>query len=136
MTIENEKPLESVVERAPVEETQSPEYTEEEKVALSRGWKPKDQWEGPEDEWKPAKVFNQIGDLKDQISQKDKDLKKVNKVLEMVKTHHMNVRAAAKEDAIRELRAARAAALEDQDFGKAEKIRDQIDDIDRKFRSE
>jgi hypothetical protein len=134
MTTESDTPIEGEV---PVvvegEEAQSPELTPDEQLATSRGWKPKDQWDGPEDEWKPAKVFNQIGELKEQLVGKDKDLKKVNKVLDLMKEHHLRVRETAIAEAIRELKAQRAAALDEQDFGAAEKIRDQIDDVKTKF---
>lgn len=122
--IEGDKPV--VAETPVVEEVQ---LSEDEKTALAKGWKPKDQWEGPEDEWKPAKVFNEIGELRDAVVNKDKELKKTNKVLEMVKQHHLRVREAAVAEAIKTLKAERDAALENQDFASAEKLRDKLDDL-------
>lgn len=135
MPTENKEVDQPVVD-AVVDTPEVVELSDDEKLATSRGWKPKDEWDGPEDEWKPAKVFNQIGDLRDQLTAKDKDLRKTNKVLQMVKDHHLNVRQAAVQEALKELKGQRVAALEEQDFGTAEKIRDQIDDIGNRFRNE
>jgi hypothetical protein len=110
-------------------ESQTPEYSEEETLAISRGWKPKEEWDGPEDEWKPAKAFNEYGELKERLLEKEKEAKKLNKVVQLMKDHHLRVREAAYNDAIKSLKAERAAALEKEDFSKAELIRDQIDDL-------
>lgn len=114
----------------------APEYTEEEKVALSKGWKPKDQWEGDEGEWKPAKVFNEIGDLKDKLTSAEKEVKKSNKIISIMKEHHLNVRQAAYDQAMKDLKGARDKALKDEDFAKAEQLRDQIDEVRTKYKED
>lgn len=114
---------------------ETPQYSEDEKLAISRGWKPKEEWDGPEDEWKPAKVFNEIGELKEQIQNKDKDLKKAHKVMSIMKDHHLKVRQSAYQEALKDLKAERERALEEQDFVAAEKIKDKIDDIRTNFQT-
>ncbi len=115
------------------DQKQTPEYTPDEQKAMSEGWKPKDQWEGAEDEWKPAKVFLEIGELKNKLQSADQDRKKLNKVVALMKDHHLQVRQAAYEEALKTLREERKAALASEDFAKAEELRDRIDDIrDRK----
>lgn len=111
----------------------TPEYSEEETLAMTRGWKPKEEWDGDEKEWKPAKVFNEIGELKEKVSASEKELKKTNKVIQLMKEHHLKVRQNAYKDAVEALKAERQAALKEQDFAKAEEIRDQIDDVKEKF---
>jgi hypothetical protein len=119
-----------------VEDTnEAPQATPDEVKAREKGWKPKEEWEGPEDEWKPAKVFNEIGELKERLSEREKDLKKSNKVLTLMKEHHTNVRKVAYEQAIQDLKAQKVQALEADEFAKAEKIKDQIDDIQTRFKN-
>jgi hypothetical protein len=114
----------------------TPEYTEQETIALARGWKPKEEWDGDEGDWKPAKVFNEIGELKEKLVGVEKDNKKANKVIQLMKEHHLNVRQSAFKEALEVLKQERVKALEDQDFAKAEKIRDEIDDVKTKFRTD
>lgn len=113
-----------------------PQLDPSEVKAREKGWKPKEDWEGPEDEWKPAKVFNEIGELKEKLADKEKDLKKSNKVLQLMKEHHTNVRAVAYQQAVKDLKEQKVKALDAEEFAKAEKIRDQIDDLNQRFRSD
>lgn len=111
---------------------QTPEYTEAEQSAMAKGWKPKDKWieeGGSEEDWKPAKVFNEIGALKDQLTNTEKEVKKLNKITAIMKEHHLNVRDAAYKQAMTDLKAQRHKALEAEDFVKAEKIKDQMDEV-------
>ena len=110
-----------------------PKVSEEETIAMARGWKPKEEWDGPENEWKPAKVFNEIGELKEKIASSEKELKKTNKVIQLMKEHHLNVRKSAYQEAVETLRAERQKALKEQDFARAEELRDEIDDVKDKF---
>ena len=119
-----------------VDETQTPEFTEEETIALARGWQTKEDWVAAgkaEEDWKPAKVFNEIGALKEKLQEREKEAKKLNKVVSLMKEHHLNVRQAAYEQAMKDLKAQRAAALEQEDFAKAEKLRDRMDEVKEKF---
>lgn len=117
-------------------EVKTPEYTEEETLAMTRGWKPKTEWDGEEGEWKTAKAFNEIGELKEKVSASEKELKKSNKVIQLMKEHHLKVRQNAYKEAVEALKAERTAALKEQDFAKAEEIRDQIDEVKDKFQND
>lgn len=69
MEEKNEKVDEStsnttVAESAVIEDSS---YTEQEKLAMSKGWKPRDQFDGDVSEWRSAKEFNDRGDLLDKI---------------------------------------------------------------------
>jgi hypothetical protein len=120
-----------------VEKVQSePEYTAEETIALARGWKPKEEWDGDEGDWKPAKAFNEVGDLKEKLAEREKDNKKLNKVVTLMKEHHLNVRQSAYEEALKTLKAERVEALKNENFAKAEEIRDQIDEMRDDFKKE
>lgn len=115
-----------------VEET--PIVDEQEQTASKDGWKPLEKWVedgGKEDDWKPAKVFNEIGSLKKKLSEAEKDLKKTNKVVTMMKDHHVRVRETAVQEAIKQLKAERIKALDKDEYGKAEQFRDRIDEIEK-----
>lgn len=119
-----------------VEQKQTPTYSEEETIAMARGWKPKEEWDGDEGEWKPAKVFNEIGELKEKIANSDKELKKSNKVIQLMKEHHLKVKETAYKEAIEALKAERVKALKEQDFARAEELRDELDEVKEKFKND
>lgn len=124
-----EKPVVEEGQEQDQSQVEDRQYTEEETIAMARGWKPKEEWDGDEAEWKPAKAFNEYGELKEKLLEKEKEAKKLNKVVQLMKDHHLRVREAAFQDAMKTLRAEKAKALEAEDFKKAELIRDQIDDL-------
>lgn len=117
----------------PVDTPEVPEVpvqTESEKQAVGYGWKPKEEWVadgGTEEDWVPAKHFLKFGEVKQQLISKDKQLNKQDKIIKMMKVHHLNVKQAAKDEAIAALRAEKAAALENNDLIQVEKIKDRID---------
>lgn len=104
--------------------------------AVGFGWKDKDKWVedgGKEEEWVPAKQFLYIGDLKQQVIGKDKELNKANKLVKMMKNHHLNVKQQAYEDAVKALKAEKKAALDEGDLVKVEMIRDRLDEEKETF---
>lgn len=125
----NDKVEGAVVETVDTPAVETPQYSEAEQLAMSKGWKPKDQWEGDEKEWKTAEVFNEVGSLKDKLNETEKEVKKLNKITAIMKEHHLNVREAAYKQAMTDLKAMRNKALEAEDFVKAEKIKDQIEEV-------
>jgi hypothetical protein len=56
-------------------EVQNPVLTEIEQRASSRGWVPKDEWDGDPEEWRPAKEFIDRGELFKKIEDKIEQLK-------------------------------------------------------------
>lgn len=113
----------------------TPVLSDDEQAAVDKGWQTKEDWVKAgksEDEWKPAKVFNEIGGLKDKLAEREREAKKLNKVVQLMKEHHIGVREAAVKQAIETLRKERRTALEAQDFATAEKLRDDMDDLNAK----
>jgi hypothetical protein len=106
--------------------------TAEEELALTEGWVPKQDWvkqgKNP-DEWRPAKEFNERGELFGEIKNLKNDLKKQNQVFKALLEHHKNVAEAAKREAIAELQAQRRAALKDNDVETAMAIDDRLDKV-------
>lgn len=123
---------ESVAKEAPEADADVVQSSPEEQKAEGFGWMPKEKWveEGKsEDEWVPAKQFLKFGELKQQVIAKEKQLTKQEKVIKLMKNHHMQVKESAYKEALKQLRAEREAALEDNDFVKAERVKDRIEDI-------
>lgn len=126
-----------VEEKVETEIVEPPKLSADEERAASRGWKTKEEFVkegGSEDDWKPAKAFNEYGDLKERNIALEKDLKKANKTVAQVVEHHRNVRQSMYEQAVKDLKAQRQKALEEENFAAAEKVRDDIDDLREKFR--
>lgn len=55
---EGAQPPQTDIQADPPEEQREPTASE---LAAELGWKPKDQWQGPEDQWKPAAEFIKAG---------------------------------------------------------------------------
>lgn len=110
--------------------------TAQEQQAYDFGWQPREDWvkNGKlEEDWVPAKHFLKFGELKNQVIAKDKQLTKAEKLVKLMKNHHLQVKEQAKKEAIEALRDERRAALENNDLVKAEYIRDQIESTTEKF---
>lgn len=125
-----EKPVEKVEEKPA--ESQAKQYNDQEQTALGFGWMPKEEWEKAghdAEDWVPAKHFLKFGELKTQLISKDKQVTKQDKIIKMMKDHHLRVKQTAYEEALKSLKAERKQALEENDIATAERLRDQMDEI-------
>lgn len=99
----------------------TPETTSEETLspieqrAMDMGWKPKDQFQGEEDDFIDAKEFVRRQPLFDKIETQSKQIKSVTKALEALKTHYTRVEEAAVTKAINQLKLQRKQALSEGD---------------------
>lgn len=111
------------------QEPQERTYSFEEQRAMQHGWTPKDQWEGPEEDWISAKQFNERGDLFGRIAKDKKELTELRGVVsELVQTNRKNYDEGFKAG-LAQLRAERKAAIEEGDAQKAFDIEDKIDEL-------
>ena len=62
-----------------------------ESQAREQGWKPKEEYEGDPNKWRPAKEFVERGELFTKIDSMGKELKETRKALKMLQDHHSNV---------------------------------------------
>lgn len=116
---------EAIVPEAP----QTPQYTELEQRALDTGWKPKEEWEGPEDEWRPAKEYVERGEMIGKIRAANQRVEAVEKALRHVAEQNKKVYANGYDQAIRDLKNERRAALADGDLVKAEDLSEKIEEV-------
>lgn len=110
--------LDAVQETAPTEnnevqqqQTQQPDSYEE--TARSQGWKPKEEFEGDPDKWRPAREFVERGELFGKIDSMGKELKETRKALKMLQEHHTKVKETEYKRAVDELKALQKKHLEE-----------------------
>jgi hypothetical protein len=137
----DEKPEEKVVEKEaekPAVEA-GPKLSEQEQSAVSYGWMPREEWvkAGHDDsDWVPAKHFLKFGELKQQVITKDKQVTKQDKIIKMMKDHHLKVKQTAYEEAYRAIKKEREAALNDNDLAAAERLKDQMEELKERHSKE
>lgn len=120
---------EQVIE-TPVEGVeQEVEYTPTQLKALDQGWKPKDQFNGPEDEFIDAPEFVRRGELFSKIESQGKELKAVRRALEDFRANQSKSREQEVDREIKNLKQARRAAVIDGDTERAFELEDEIDSI-------
>lgn len=84
-----------------------------ESQARDQGWKPKDEYEGAPDKWRPAKDFVERGELFGKIDHMGKELKETRKALKMLQEHHSKVKETEYNNALRELKTLQKKHLEE-----------------------
>lgn len=113
------------------EVVQEVEYTPEEVRAMNDGWKPKEQFVtdgGHESEWRPAREFNDRGELFSKIDDLKKELRSTKRNMGTLKTHYEKVRDVEFKRAIEVLKKAKKDALESGDAQEVVNIDERIAD--------
>lgn len=137
----NETP-EGKPEKKQVEKNDEPSKKVSAKMeqAMSQGWRPKDEWTGPEDDWIDHNEFLVRGELMGRISEQSGAIKglkgKLAKQEELIKKfgeHHKKVAEIEFKRALAQLKQQKAAALADGEHDAAVEIDDQISDLKNDF---
>lgn len=117
--------------KEPVVETKeaAPEYSDLETKAMERGWKPKEQFEGDETEWRSAEIFLALDPFYKKIESQSKRLKDAEKTIALFSEHHKRVNDAAYQSALNALRQEKKEALENGDAEKVVAVEDKIDNL-------
>lgn len=84
-----------------------------EAAAREQGWKPKEEFEGDEGKWRPAKEFVERGELFGKIDTLGKELKETKKALKMLQEHHSKVKETEFNRAVTELKSLQKKHLEE-----------------------
>ena len=108
----------------------------EKEKARADGWRPKEEWEGPEDQWVDYGEFNYRGELMGRISEQSNIIHNQKKQLDEVKQTINDLKAFQNKIAENEynkimktLRAQKAQAIEDGEGQLVAEIEEQIDDL-------
>jgi hypothetical protein len=105
-----------------------PELSPEEERATESGWVPKDQWKGDPEAWRPAKEFNERGELFNRIKQQSKDIGELRQAMNFLTNQQRKQYFQGFNDAIVQLKARRDTALEEGDLVAAQRFNDKIDE--------
>jgi hypothetical protein len=111
-------------------ETPQAQSNPSEEKASALGWMPKEDWvaDGRDaEDWKPAKVFLEHGDMIGKIRATSRELEETKRALQFTHDKNKEVYAKGYQAAITELRAAKRAALAEGDLVKADEIDEKID---------
>lgn len=109
-----------------LEQPSEPKHSEVELRAMEMGWRPKEEYNGDEENFIDAKEFVRRKPLFDKIEHQGKQIKAVTKALEALKTHYTRVEEAAVQKAISQMKAQRKEALANGDGDSFELIDDEI----------
>ena len=118
------------------EEVKEPEHNEMEHRALSMGWRPKEEWQGSEDDFIDAKEFVRRKPLFDKIDSTTKRLKNVEETLTQLASHHQQVKELEYQRALKELRLEKRTALKDGDTVAALELEDKMDELAEQHKQE
>ncbi len=100
-----------------------------EQKALEMGWRPKEDFDGEEDDFIDAKEFVRRKPLFDKIEHQSKELKEVKKILRSLQEHHTKVKETEFKRAYDYLKAQKKEALETGDLDKVVEIDEQLVDM-------
>lgn len=115
---EGQEATQEVVEPSPIEQK-----------ALEMGWRPKDEFDGDEEDFIDAKEFVRRKPLFERIEHQSKELKAVRKALEEFKGHYSKVQETEYKRALSELKATQRAALAEGDIEKYHALNEAIDEV-------
>ena len=99
-----------------------------EQRALEMGWRPKEEFEGNEEDFIDATEFVRRKPLFEKIDNVGKELRETKKALKALQAHHEKVKEAEFQHALKALREEKKAALEAGDADKLIEIDDKIAD--------
>lgn len=121
--------IEQIEEGIDNEQEPSVTLSASEEKAKSSGWMPLDEWEeagrDPSD-WVSAEVFNVRGEFFDKIHKKNREIDDLHNAINDLKRLHGKIAEKEREKVIKELKKAKALAMENDDF-------DAVVDIDEKM---
>lgn len=129
--METENQVENKEEVVVEQENQSnePQYTEIELKAMEMGWRPKEDFAGPEDDFIDAKEFVRRKPLFDKIEQMNRNQRQLQQTVSALKEHYTKVEQAAYDRAVRELKAKQVAAVKDGDLERYHEIQEEIENV-------
>jgi hypothetical protein len=93
--------------------TETAEVDSYEEIAKEQGWKPKEEYQGDPNKWRPAKEFVDRGELFSKIDSLGRELKDTKKALTMLQEHHSKVRETEYKKALTELKTLQKKHLEE-----------------------
>jgi hypothetical protein len=115
------------VQEAPEGDVQEESGNPIEAEARKMGWRPQDEYDG--DNWVNAEIFVARAPLIEKIEGMGKALKRVNSETEQIKEHYKKVKETAYQQALKDLRAERRAAIQEGDADTLDAVDEQLDKL-------
>jgi len=106
-----------------------PTASKYEEQALTMGWRPKEEWEGDDEDYVDAKEYVKRKSFFDKISIQSKEIKELKETLEQFKEHYSKVEEHARKQALVELKNRKKLALEEGDADAIVEIDEAIADF-------
>lgn len=110
------------------------EVSEAEQRALNYGWKPKEEWHGPEDQWVTAEEFNRRSKLFHQINSQRGEISELKNALKRMHSMMVKNNETAYQNAINELQTQRHTALQQGDTETVVQIENQVNQMNTAMR--
>lgn len=110
-------------------EEENKEVNEIKEQAVSAGWKPKEEFEGPEDAFIDYPEFVRRGELFDAIKKSNKDVKDLRKALNDLSDFHNKTLEAEHKNNLEQLKQAKIAAIKEGEAEKVVAIDEQIAEV-------
>jgi hypothetical protein len=116
------------IEKEPliVEEEAPVVVDEKEEVAKSKGWKPREEFEGDPKDWRDAKTFLEKGELLDAIKALKKSDKENREMIEKLNKHNQAIEELSFKKALAALKEEQRAAVEVGNVERAAELTDKI----------
>lgn len=105
--------------------------SEIEQKAMEMGWRPRDEFNGSDDDFIDAKEFVRRKPLFDKIEHSSREVKELRKALDALKTHYTTVKESEYNRALSTLKAARKDALTNGDGDQFEAIDQEIKRVEQ-----
>ena len=113
------------------EHEEDAKMSENEELARSMGWRPKDQYDGNEDDWIEADEYVARAPLYKNMSKQRRTIRKLEKQIQALADHNRRISQATKDHQLEQLRAARREAMENRDADEVEEIEKQISETEK-----
>lgn len=126
---ENNEVTEQQVQEPQTQEPQAPEVSEIEKKARAMGWRGRDAWNGPEEDFIDAAEFVRRKPLFDKIEYLNKKFHNLEEAHNTLVAHHAKVREIEYQRAIRDLQAQRREAMKEGDTVRALELEENMQDL-------
>lgn len=125
--------VQTEVPTAKVEEVQ---LSATEEVAYNQGWRPKTEFQGDPEDWRPAREWLERGEFLSKIKRMGREMDDMKRGYHNLYQMHLQSVKEANQTALARLRAERKAAHEDGDIDKVEELNEQISDMKAATRQE
>lgn len=109
-----------------VKTEEAPQLSEEEQLAMERGWRPKEEFEGDVKKWVSAEEFLRRGELFEKIDSMGRDLRETKKALKMLQAHNEKLREHEINATVRALKERKKQAYEEGNHDELIEIDDQL----------